>query len=67
LTVGAEPEANPELADMSRGLWIGAALAVPVVALEMLPHLGFDANWLQFILATPFALSAGFPFFRARG
>ena len=44
VTVSAEPQANPELADMSRRLWIGAALTVPVVALEMLPHPGFDAN-----------------------
>ena len=29
LTVGAEAEANPELADMSRRLWIGAALDRP--------------------------------------
>ena len=64
LTVSAEAEANPELADMSRRLWIGAALTVPVVALEMLPHPGFDANWLQFVLATPVVLWAGFPFFR---
>ena len=64
LTVGAEPQANPELADMSRRLWIGAALTVPVVALEMLPHPGFDANWLQFVLATPVVLWAGFPFFQ---
>ena len=64
LTVSAEPEANPELADMSRRLWIGAALTVPVVALEMLPHPGFDANWLQFVLATPVVLWAGFPFFQ---
>ena len=64
LTVGAEALANPELADMSRRLWIGAALTVPVVGLEMLPHPGFDANWLQFILATPVVLWAGFPFFQ---
>ncbi len=64
LTAGADGRANPELADMSRRLWIGAALSVPVVALEMIPHPGFDANWLQLILATPVVLWAGWPFFR---
>ena len=64
ITVTAEPGANPELVDMSRRLWIGAALTVPVVALDMLPHLGFNANWPQLILATPVVLWAGWPFFR---
>jgi P-type Cu+ transporter len=64
LTVTAEPEANPELADMSRRLWIGAALTVPVVAFDMLPHLGFNTNWPQLILATPVVLWAGWPFLR---
>ncbi len=64
LTVTAEPEVNPELADMTRRLWIGAALSVPVVALDMLPHLGFSTNWPQLILATPVVLWAGWPFFR---
>src|SRR6476659_1898333 len=44
LAISAEPEANPELQDMTRRLWVGAALAVPVVALDMLPHLGFNTN-----------------------
>ena len=39
LTITAEPEANPELADMSRRFWIGLALTVPVVVLEMGGHL----------------------------
>jgi Cu+-exporting ATPase len=64
LTAGAAAELNPELADMSRRLWIGAALSVPVVALEMIPHPGFAANWPQLILATPVVLWAGLPFFR---
>jgi Cu+-exporting ATPase len=63
LTAGAEMAVNPELADMKRRLWIGAALAVPVVALHMIP-LGFDTNWPQLILATPVVLWAGLPFFR---
>jgi Cu+-exporting ATPase len=68
-----EPAAgpNPELADMTRRLWIGLALAVPVVALEMGGHLtnlhmivGQSAsNWIQLVLATPVVLWAGWPFF----
>jgi Cu+-exporting ATPase len=62
---------NPELADMSRRFWIGAVLALPVLLLEMGRHLfGVDrlvppsANgWLQFLLATPVVLWAGWPFF----
>jgi len=65
---------NLELADMSRRFWIGLALALPVLALEMGGHL-FDlhrffppqtSNWLQFALATPVVLWSGWPFF-ARG
>ena len=62
---------NPELADMTRRFWIGVALSIPVVALEMgghffnlhrwiSPQLG---NWLQLVLATPVVLWAGWPFF----
>ena len=64
VTVTAEPEANPELVDMIRRLWISTALSVPVVGLHMLPNPGFDANWLQLVLATPVVLWAGWPFFR---
>jgi Cu+-exporting ATPase len=62
---------NPELADMQRRFWIGLALTLPVVTLEMgahfldlhrwiSPQLG---NWLQLLLATPVVLWAGWPFF----
>jgi len=62
---------NPELADMTRRFWIGLALAVPVVVLEMGEHftnlhmiVGQAAsNWIQFVLATPVVLWAGWPFF----
>ncbi len=62
---------NPELADMTRRLWIGLALAAPVVVLEMGGHLvgGHGlieqslSNWIQFVLATPVVLWAGWPFF----
>jgi Cu+-exporting ATPase len=62
---------NPELADMTRRFWIGFALAIPVVALEMGGHmttlhmlLGKNlSNWIQFGIATPVVLWAGWPFF----
>ncbi|MGD9816383.1 MAG: heavy metal translocating P-type ATPase [Hyphomonadaceae bacterium] len=67
--VGSGP--NPELTDMSRRFWIGAALAAPVLVLEMGRHVfAIDRivpahwnPWLQFALATPVVLWAGFPFF----
>jgi P-type Cu+ transporter len=67
----AETGPNPELIDMTRRLWIGLALALPVVALEMTGHL-IDlhgvispqiSNWVQFALASPVVLWAGWPFF----
>ena len=69
--VSAEAAPNPELADMTRRFWIGLALALPVVALEMGGHLtnlhmllGQKwSNWLQFVFATPVVLWAGWPFF----
>ena len=62
---------GPELQDMSRRFWLGLALTLPVVALEMGAHvtsLGHTiaqpaSNWLQMLLATPVVLWAGWPFF----
>ncbi|OYW55448.1 MAG: copper-translocating P-type ATPase [Hyphomicrobium sp. 32-62-53] len=69
--VSLESGPNPELADMSRRFWIGLALAIPVLILEMGGHFaGLHtiiapriSNWLQLILATPVVLWAGWPFF----
>ena len=69
--VAADSGPNPELADMSRRLWIGLALTVPVFALEMGGHLldlhrwigQQTSNGLQLVLATPVVLWAGWPFF----
>ena len=67
----ADSGPNPELADMSRRFWFGVALSMPVVVLEMGghifgPHSWIDhtlSNWVQFALATPVVLWAGWPFF----
>ncbi|MBI3199595.1 MAG: cadmium-translocating P-type ATPase [Rhodospirillales bacterium] len=62
---------NEELIDMTRRMWIGLVLSLPVVALEMGGHLTnlhmllgqTTSNWLQFVLATPVVLWCGWPFF----
>jgi Cu+-exporting ATPase len=67
----AEQGPSAEYLDMRRRFWIGLALAIPVFVLEMGAHL-FDmhmlvvpqlSNWIQFVLATPVVLWAGWPFF----
>ena len=73
--VTAESGPSDELVDMTWRFWVGLTLALPVFALEMGSHL-FPAlhhtipmalsNWIQFALATPVVLWAGWPFF-ARG
>jgi Cu+-exporting ATPase len=71
LTVTAEMPPNEELIDMKRRFWIGLALALPVILLEMGGHL-IDlhglispqaSNWVQLAFATPVVLWAGWPFF----
>lgn len=67
----AETGPSAELLDMSRRFWIGLALSVPVLILEMGGHLttlhmtiaAQFSNWLQLLLATPVVLWAGWPFF----
>jgi Cu+-exporting ATPase len=68
----AETGPNPELADMTRRFWIGLVLTVPVFILEMGAHLVGAHAWInqtlssfvQFALATPVVLWAGWPFFQ---
>jgi P-type Cu+ transporter len=71
VVAGGEAE-NTELRDMTRRLWIGAALSLPVFILAMW-HLvpsspewveGDLSRWTQFILSTPVVLWAGWPFFK---
>ena len=71
LLATADSGPNHELADMTRRFWFGLVLALPVFILEMGGHLtGLHmmldqqtSNWVQFALATPVVLWAGWPFF----
>ena len=71
LIATAEQGPNEELIDMTKRFWIGLVLAVPVFGLEMGSHLfgihGLIGSKLsilmQFALATPVVLWAGWPFF----
>ena len=66
--------ANPELVSMTRRFWIGLALTLPLLAVmvsDVLPghplqHLlpGQLLGWIEFALATPVVLWAGWPFFQ---
>ncbi len=65
--------ANPELAGMTRRLWLGALLTLPLLAVmvsDVLPghplqHLvtGGLLGWMELALATPVVLWGGWPFF----
>ncbi|WP_106208677.1 heavy metal translocating P-type ATPase [Kineococcus rhizosphaerae] len=72
VVITAQTGPSHELIDMRRRFWIGLALALPVFALEMGRHFipaVHDAipsdvsTWIQFALATPVVLWAGWPFF----
>jgi Cu+-exporting ATPase len=73
LAVTADVGPNVELIDMSRRFWIGLVLTLPVVALEMGGHLPMLrlhdllsphlSTWIQFVLAAPVVMWAGWPFF----
>jgi hypothetical protein len=66
----ADAGPNPELIDMTRRFWIGLALTFRSsssrwAAIFTGLHLIVPAasNWIQFVLATPVVLWAGWPFF----
>ncbi|MDX0973311.1 heavy metal translocating P-type ATPase [Sinorhizobium medicae] len=69
--VTTETGPSAEYLDMRRRFWVGLVLSVPVLMLEMGGHLtnlhmvlgAQTSNWIQFVLATPVVLWAGFPFF----
>ncbi len=70
-TVEVMGEENPEYSDMKRRFIIGFIITVPLVIIAMrdiLPRISQLAPawmfpWLEFILATPVVLWAGWPFF----
>ncbi|MGB3490664.1 MAG: heavy metal translocating P-type ATPase [Xanthobacteraceae bacterium] len=68
--VTLDEQPNHELTDMTRRFWIGLALALPVIVLDMGAHIVghslFDpalSGWIQLAFATPVVLWAGWPFF----
>ena len=73
MDVGVETGPSPELIDMRRRFRIGAALAVPLLILEMGAHFpGLNLHhyipaqvsvWIQFVIGSPVVLWGGWPFF----
>ncbi|HKX06579.1 MAG TPA: heavy metal translocating P-type ATPase [Stellaceae bacterium] len=66
--VSAESGPSAELVDMTRRFWVGAALAAPLVILDMADIFGIAlgpafVRWVELALATPVVLWAGWPFF----
>lgn len=69
-----EGEDDGEMRSMTRRLWIGGLLTLPVFVLAMahmvpsLSHrewvIGEFSRWTQFVLSTPVVLWAGWPFFQ---
>jgi len=74
VTAGTNDPESAELLDTTRRFWICAALTLPVFVLAMvhlIPMLARQpwvdspvSRWIQFALATPVVLWAGWPFFR---
>ena len=72
--VGADVyEKNPELAHMSRRLWVGTCITVPLLILAMGEYMpgqplerlasGRALGWVELVLASPVVLWGGWPFF----
>ncbi|HZD32616.1 MAG TPA: heavy metal translocating P-type ATPase, partial [Candidatus Angelobacter sp.] len=72
VTVTAEAEDNPELRDMTRRFWWSVVLGVPLILVAMAHMVGPWAHaisprvaaWVEFALASPIVLWAGWPFFQ---
>ena len=72
-TVTVEDQPNPELVDMTRRMWIGIALGLPVFLLamgDMVLGMGLGGrvdmrvtNWIGLACATPVVFWCGWPFF----
>ena len=55
---------NPELADMQKRFWVGVILSAPLLVISMAMLLPREVRiWVEFALATPVVLWAGWPFF----
>ncbi len=73
-SLAADEGKNPELTDMTRRFWVGAALTLPIFLLAMahliptLSHhpiiMGDGSRWIQFALSTPVVFWAGWAFFK---
>jgi Cu+-exporting ATPase len=76
-TITASTQENPELADMTGRFWVSLALTAPLMAIAMIPMLGYkltldlDINGVlinlprvEFALATPVVVWGGWPFFQ---
>jgi Cu+-exporting ATPase len=70
--VGAAEEDNAELDKLTRRMWVGVALSIPMVILAMSPMVGIAEpfglaprarGWVEFVLGTPVVLWVGWPFF----
>jgi P-type Cu+ transporter len=67
-------EQNPELVSMTRRFWVSVAVTVPILLLGMSGMISNNpfsrllsmqgTNWIEFVLATPVVLWAGWPFFQ---
>ncbi len=64
---------DSELRDLTRRLWIGAALSIPLIILAMSPMVGImepfglrprTRGWIEFVLGTPAVLWVGWPILR---
>ncbi len=67
---GASEEDDTELRELTRRLWIGIALCIPLVILAMSPMVGMhdlfglqprQRGWVEFVLGTPVVLWVGWP------
>jgi Cu+-exporting ATPase len=57
-TIASVDEVNPEYVDMRRRFWSSVTLTAPLLALM---YLGARSSWVEFALATPVVLWAGWP------
>lgn len=64
---------DSELRDLTRRLWIGVALSIPLVLLAMSPMIGIrepfglqprPRGWIEFVLGSPVVLWVGWPILR---